>query len=102
MAAYTLNCSARNAQPIGQQAIGAAEDVITVRAIQSPMYRNKATIQIRSSQAFRYSKTAGVASATVGWPVDANQAFTLTFADAEVFYVFGAAAGTIEFLVVGD
>ena len=102
MPAYTLRCTGRNAQPIAQQTIAAAEDVITVEAVQSPMYRAKATIQMRSSVAFRYSKTQGVASLTNGWPVDANQAFSLTFASGEVFYIFGAAAGTIEYLVVGD
>jgi hypothetical protein len=100
MAAYQLNCNARNSQPIAQQVIAAAEDVVTVRC--QGIYRNKATVQMRSTQAFRYSKTQGIASLTVGYPVDANQPFSLTFADGEVFYIFGAAAGTIEYLVTGD
>lgn len=100
MPAYQLNCNARNEQPIAQQAVAAAEDVVTVRC--QGIYRAKATVQMRCTQAFRYSKLPGVVSLTVGYPVDANEKFTLTFADGEVFYIYAAAAGLIDYLVVGD
>ena len=100
MAAYTLVCSARNSRPILRQAIGAAEDTVTVSAIS--MRRNGARIQmVTTTSGLLFTTTAGTALAN-GFPVIAGQALTLWFPDGAQFYVAGTVAGFIDYLVVEE